>query len=79
LVGRLTGCELDAEPHAHRHDSVVNDMQGGYLIVFLAHNEKELNNHTQKQPLIFDMIGFPIVDREAYSLTVSKNSVNLEK
>jgi len=48
LVSRLTGCELDAEPHTHRHDSVVDDVQGGYLIVFLAHNEKELNKtHTK--------------------------------
>lgn len=48
LVNRLTGCELDAEPHTHRHDSVVDDVQGGYLIVFLAHNEKELNKNKQK-------------------------------
>jgi len=34
-------CELDAKPYTHRHDSVVNDVQGRHLIVFLTHNEKE--------------------------------------
>lgn len=41
-VTTLTGGELDAEPYAHRHDSVVDDVQCGHLVVFLAHDEEEL-------------------------------------
>lgn len=39
----LTGSELDAEPHAHRHDSVMDNVQRGHLVIFLAHDEEELN------------------------------------
>jgi len=46
--GTLTGGELDAEPHAHRHDPVVDDVQGGHLIVFLAHHEEELQRGEKK-------------------------------
>lgn len=35
------GCELDAPPDAEWHDPVVDDMQGGNLIVSLSHDEEE--------------------------------------
>lgn len=36
-----TGSELDAPPHRGGHNSVVDDVQGGHLVVPLAHDEEE--------------------------------------
>ena len=38
----LTRGELDAEPHAERHDAVVDDVQGGHVLVLLPQDEEEL-------------------------------------
>lgn len=36
----LTRSEFHAHPHAHGHDSVVDDVQRRYLREFLSQNEK---------------------------------------
>lgn len=66
------GGELDSEPHRQRHHSVVNNVQGRDLIVLFAQNEEEL----QRKRLVTIV---SISALELNFLTVSKNSVNLEK
>lgn len=70
----LTRRELDSEPYAHRHDSVMDNVQRGHLIVFLTHYEKELKSKNKLG--CYRSWAFYNVRNV---LTVSKNSVNLEK
>lgn len=36
-----SGGEFDAPPHGRRHNSVMNDVQSGHLVVAFAHNEEQ--------------------------------------
>ena len=41
--GMSAGGEANAEPYAHRHDTVVDDMQQRDMLLFLAQHEEELH------------------------------------
>ena len=46
--GRVTaGSEANAEPHAHRHDTVVHHVQQRDVLLFLAQHEEELHTTIQ--------------------------------
>jgi len=65
------GGELDSEPHRQGHHTVVNNVQGRDVVALFAHNEEELQ---RKIWLVY------FLSKSALQwLTVSKNSVNLEK
>ena len=38
------GSEANAEPHAHRHDTVVDDVQQRDVLLFLTQHEEELHD-----------------------------------
>lgn len=40
--GMAAGGEFNAKPHRHRHDTVVDHMKSGDLVVLFAENEEEL-------------------------------------
>ena len=41
--GMSAGGEANAEPYAHRHDTMVDDMQQRDMLLFLAQHEEELH------------------------------------
>ena len=77
-----TRCEANAKPNTHWHDTMVDNVQQGNMLIFLAKNEEKLNKF--KSILVQKQESEYVIRHDArvsliLNNTVSKNSVNLEK
>lgn len=66
----ITWCKFNTKPDRHWHNTVVYNMQRGYVAILLSQHKEDL----VKQPTLLNK-----TKKTHINLTVSMNSVNLEK
>ena len=76
-----TWCELHYNPHACWHQTMMNHMQIGDMVILLAQDKENLPQQNRQVTIqSYQLHGYiMLLKMIIITLTVSKNSVNLEK